>query len=50
MVEPVRRLQVLDRTSKLFPRRPDLLAELALRKGDAMRQAGRPAPSPAAVY
>ena len=33
---------MLDRVSRLFPNRPDLLADLALRKGDALRNAARP--------
>ena len=34
-------LNLLDRASRFFPSRPDLLAELALRKGDVLRKAGR---------
>jgi hypothetical protein len=39
---PELQLPALDRVAKLFPDRPDLLADLALRKGDAMRDSGRP--------
>jgi hypothetical protein len=40
--EPDRQLALLDKAAKFFPNRPDLLADLALRKGDAMRKASRP--------
>ncbi|MDB5322798.1 MAG: hypothetical protein JWN40_4429 [Phycisphaerales bacterium] len=40
--KPEDQLPMLDRISKLFPNRPDLLADLALRKGDALRKAARP--------
>jgi hypothetical protein len=39
---PADQLAMLDRISKFFPNRPDLLADLALRKGDALRKASRP--------
>lgn len=39
---PEDQLAMLDRVSKFFPNRPDLLADLALRKGDALRKASRP--------
>ena len=39
---PEAQLESLDRVARLFPDRPDLLADLALRKGDAMRDSGRP--------
>jgi hypothetical protein len=39
---PEEQLATLDRVAKAFPERPDLLAELALRKGDAMQKGGRP--------
>src|SRR5206468_2950647 len=35
-------LKILDRVAKLFPDRPDLLADLALRKGDALQKLERP--------
>jgi hypothetical protein len=40
--KPEEQLTMLDRVSKLFPNRPDLLADLALRKGDALRNSARP--------
>jgi hypothetical protein len=39
---PIDQPEMLDRASRLFPDRPDLLAELALRKGDALRKDGKP--------
>jgi hypothetical protein len=40
--KPEEQPAALDQVSRLFPDRPDLLAELALRKGDALRDASRP--------
>jgi hypothetical protein len=39
---PEEQFAAIDRLAKLFPSRPDLLADLALRKGDALRDSGRP--------
>jgi hypothetical protein len=39
---PEQQLTVLDRVAKFFPNRPDLLADLALRKGDALCKLSRP--------
>jgi hypothetical protein len=39
---PEDQLPMLDRVSKFFPNRPDLLADLALRKGDALIKGSRP--------
>lgn len=39
---PEEQLKILDRLAKLFPDRPDLLADLALRKGDALQKLERP--------
>jgi hypothetical protein len=40
--KPEEQLKILDRVAKLFPDRPDLLADLALRKGDALQKLERP--------
>lgn len=40
--KPEEQLRILDRVAKLFPERPDLLADLALRKGDALQKLERP--------
>jgi tetratricopeptide (TPR) repeat protein len=39
---PEDQLNLLDRAARLFPDRPDLLADLALRKGDALQKSSRP--------
>lgn len=39
--KPDEQLAALDRASRLFPRRPDLLADIMLTKGDALRKASR---------
>jgi hypothetical protein len=39
---PEDQFAAIDRLAKLFPNRPDLLADLALRKGDALRDSGKP--------
>jgi len=40
--KPQEQLTIMDRVGKLFPDRPDLLADLAMRKGDALQKMARP--------